>query len=147
MIKTSTDVGVVAAQLVAWSALLLLSDFAAVLTAPVLIVIVIICMALLITSHFQLGRSYSSLTRPRESNVLVQGGYYRFIRPPIYLGLFIVGSAFTLSNLTLQVVLVYFLMLLVTNIRADLEEGMLEKTHPEYKAYQERTKRYIPYLY
>jgi protein-S-isoprenylcysteine O-methyltransferase Ste14 len=38
-------------------------------------------------------------------------------------------------------------MLLVTNIRADLEEGMLEKIHPEYKAYQERTKRYMQLIY
>jgi protein-S-isoprenylcysteine O-methyltransferase Ste14 len=63
------------------------------------------------------------------------------------LGIFIVSGAFTLSNPTLPVILVYCLMLLVTNIRADLEEGMLEKIHPEYKAYQERTKRYMQLIY
>jgi hypothetical protein len=31
--------------------------------------------------------------------------------------------------------------------QADLEEGMLEKIHPEYKAYQECTKRYMQLIY
>ena len=106
MIKTNTDVSIIIAQLAAWSALLLLRDFPAVITEPYLIAIVVIGMALLITSNFQLGRSYSSLTRPRDTNVFVERGFCRDIRHPIYLGLFIVGSAFTLTNLTLQVVLV-----------------------------------------
>ena len=69
MIKTSTDVSLVIAQLVSWSGLLLLSDFAAVITVPYLIAIVVIGMALLIVSYIQLGQqTYSSLTRPKESN-------------------------------------------------------------------------------
>ena len=60
MIKTSTDVSLVIAQLVSWSVLLLLSDFAAVITIPYLIAIVVMGMALLIVSYFQLGsQSYS----------------------------------------------------------------------------------------
>jgi hypothetical protein len=55
MIKTSTDVGIIIAQLTSWSALILLSDYPAVITEPYLIAIVVIGMALLITSHFQLG--------------------------------------------------------------------------------------------
>ncbi len=69
MIKTSTDVSLVIAQLVSWSGLLLLSDFAAVITVPYLIAIVVIGIALLMVSYIQLGsQSYSSLTRPKESN-------------------------------------------------------------------------------
>jgi protein-S-isoprenylcysteine O-methyltransferase Ste14 len=90
MIKTSTDVSIVAMQLVAWSVLLLLSYFEAVLTTPYLIAVLITGMALLTSGYFQLGtQSYSSLTRPRETNVFVGRGIYRNIRHPIYFGIFL----------------------------------------------------------
>ena len=77
MIKTSTDISIVTAQLVSWSILLLLSDYDAVITLPYLMTIIVIGMALMIFSAFQLGtQSYSSLIKPKESNVLIQKGIY-----------------------------------------------------------------------
>jgi hypothetical protein len=45
------------------------------------------------------------------------------------------------------VILAFSLMLLVTNIRADLEDGMLEKIHSEYATHPKRTKRFFPFIY
>jgi len=67
-------------------------------------------------------------------------------RHPINLGLFIVSGAFTLLYLMLPVILVFSLLLLVTNIRADLEDGMLEKILAAFAAYQNHTRRFIPFI-
>jgi protein-S-isoprenylcysteine O-methyltransferase Ste14 len=146
MITTSTDISVVAAQLTGWSLLLLLGDTEAVITTPHLIAIVGVGLSLLIVSALQLGRSYSSSTRPRASSVLVRRGVYRYLRHPIYTGLLIVSLAFFLSRPTLVVGTAYLLLALVTNVRAGIEERMLEERYPEYAEYRGRTERYLPFL-
>ena len=148
MIKKRTDVSIVIAQLASFSELLLLSQFRAVITVPHLIVILGAGLTLLIGSGLNLGhRSYSPLTTPKKSNVFVRQGIYRYIRHPIYLGLLITGLPFLLSSLTLQSGLAFGLLILVTNIRVDVEEGLLEEIYPGYKDYREQTKRYIPFVY
>ena len=147
MISRGTDFCVVAAQLTGWALLLFVSDMEKVLTAPPLIAIVGVGLALMIVSALRLGPSYSSSTRPRDSNVFVQRGPYRYVRHPIYTGLLIVGLAFLLSRPTLVVGTTYLLLALVTNVRAGLEEKMLEERHPEYAEYRSRTKRYVPFVH
>lgn len=148
MITTSMDVSIIAAQLTGWSLLLILSDMEAVLTIPLLIGIVGVGMSLLIVSALNLGRrSYSASTRPRTSNVLVRRGLYRYLRHPIYTGVLIVSLAFFLSRPTLVVGIAYLLLALITNVRAGIEEKMLEERYPEYAEYRRGTKRYVPFVY
>ena len=147
MIRTNTDVSVVAAQLTAWSLLLIVCDFEAVITTPHLILIFGLGISLVIASTFRLGsRSYSSSTRPRATNVFVRRGIYRYLRHPIYAGMLVAGLAFFLSRPTLSVGTTYLFLTLVTNVRAGLEEGMLEERYPEYAEYRRRTKRYVPFV-
>ncbi|MFV1859787.1 MAG: hypothetical protein ACC647_10640 [Anaerolineales bacterium] len=40
----------------------------------------------------------------------------------------------------------YLVVALVTNVRAGIEEKMLEERYPEYAEYRSRTKRYIPFV-
>ncbi len=145
-LETSTDVSLVAAQLVGWSLLLFISDMEAVITTPYLMVIVGAGLSLMIVSAIQLGRSYSSFTRPRASGVFVRRGIYRYVRHPIYTGLMIVSLAFLLSRPTLPVGTTYLLIVLVTNVRAGIEEGQLKEAYAEYPEYRRSTKRYIPFV-
>jgi protein-S-isoprenylcysteine O-methyltransferase Ste14 len=103
-------------------------------------------IALMIISALQLGpRSYSSSTQPRASNVLVRSEIYRYLRHPIYTGLLTVSLAIFLSRPTLVVGTGYLLLTLVMNVRAGIEEKMLEHRYPEYSEYRSRTKRYFPF--
>lgn len=148
MIKGSTEISLVVGQLTSWSLLLLLCDFAVVLTTPSLWVIVGIGLTLTIVGALTLGvNSYSPLTRPQQTNVLTQKGLYKYIRHPIYIGMLTIGLAFLISRLTIPVGLSYLLLFLFTIIRANLEEVVLEERHPEYSVYKAGTKRYLPYFY
>jgi protein-S-isoprenylcysteine O-methyltransferase Ste14 len=83
-----------------------------------------------------------------EDQRLVTDGYYKHIRHPIYIGEIgrALGWAITLSSLYGLVIMTMGLVFLL--IRIEIEEKMLiEAFGEEYKEYQRRTKKLIPYIY
>jgi protein-S-isoprenylcysteine O-methyltransferase Ste14 len=100
-------------------------------------------------SHKELGRNWSITLEIRERHALVSGGPYAIIRHPMYTSFMLMGlgQAFLLSNWVAGIAgLIGFAVLFF--LRVDKEERMmLENFGPEYRAYMERTKRIIPYLY
>lgn len=100
-------------------------------------------------SHKELGRNWSITLEIRERHKLVRTGPYAVIRHPMYTSFMLMGlgQAFLLSNWVAGAAgLIGFAVLFF--LRVDKEERMmLENFGPEYRAYMERTKRIIPYLY
>ncbi|EHK57395.1 protein-S-isoprenylcysteine O-methyltransferase [Allomesorhizobium alhagi] len=100
-------------------------------------------------SHKELGRNWSITLEIRERHALVSGGPYALVRHPMYTSFMLMGlgQAFLLSNWVAGLAgLIGFAVLFF--LRVDKEERMmLENFGPQYRAYMERTKRIIPYLY
>ena len=100
-------------------------------------------------SHKALGRNWSITLQIREQHKLVCAGPYAMVRHPMYTSflLMALGQAFLLSNWVVGLAgLIGFAVLFF--LRVDKEERMmLENFGPQYRAYMERTKRIIPYLY
>jgi len=92
---------------------------------------------------YRLGKSFAIMA---EARVLVTDGPYRIVRHPLYVveefgsvAMLIqffgpAAIAFTLGQIGVQVA------------RAFFEERILSETFPEYRAYQARTWRFIPYV-
>lgn len=147
MISRSTDISIVAAQLSAWALLIALADLQRLVATVSLLVTAVLGVIVAASAAFQLGtRSYTASTRPRASNVFTDRGVYRYLRHPIYTGLFIASLALFLSRPTPVVGIAYLLVILVTNARVGLEESMLEERYPQYVEYRDRTRRYLPFL-
>ncbi|MBB5574409.1 protein-S-isoprenylcysteine O-methyltransferase Ste14 [Rhizobium paranaense] len=100
-------------------------------------------------THKELGKNWSITLEIREKHQLVSSGPYALVRHPMYTSFLLMGlgQAFLLSNWVvglaglLGFAVLYFL-------RVDKEERMMsEYFGPEYRAYMDRTKRIIPYLY
>lgn len=100
-------------------------------------------------AHKELGRNWSITLEIRERHALVSGGPYALVRHPMYTSFMLMGlgQAFLLSNWVAGLAgLIGFAVLFF--LRVDKEERMmLENFGPQYRAYMERTKRIIPYLY
>jgi protein-S-isoprenylcysteine O-methyltransferase Ste14 len=100
-------------------------------------------------SHKELGRNWSITLEIRDRHALVSGGPYAVVRHPMYTSFMLMGlgQAFLLSNWVAGLAgLIGFAVLFF--LRVDKEERMmLENFGPQYRAYMERTKRIIPYLY
>jgi len=103
--------------------------------------LVLISVALMIYARVSLGRSIGYVPADRG---IVTSGPYRFVRHPIYSGLFVTLFAFVLRfysplNLLLFVVIVSLFML-----KSVIEEWFL-RDNPEYAAYMKQVRyRWIP---
>ena len=104
-------------------------------------VLVLISVAIMIWARVSLGRSIGYVPADRG---IVTSGPYRFVRHPIYSGLFVTMFAFLLRaylplNLLLILVIVGLFML-----KSVIEERFL-RDNPEYAAYMRRVRyRWIP---
>jgi protein-S-isoprenylcysteine O-methyltransferase Ste14 len=100
-------------------------------------------------SHKALGRNWSITLEIRDQHKLVCTGPYSLVRHPMYTAflLMALGQAFVLANWVAGLSgLVGFAILFF--VRVDKEERMmLDNFGPQYRAYMDRTKRLIPYLY
>jgi len=110
---------------------------------PVIVpnVLVLISVAIMIYARLSLGRSIGYVPADRG---IVTSGPYRFVRHPIYSGLFVTLFAFLLRaylplNLLLAAILVGLFML-----KSVIEERFL-RDNPEYAAYMKQVPfRWIP---
>lgn len=105
-------------------------------------------LVLVTVGLFNLGRAFSPLPAPRKNHRLVTTGLYQHVRHPVYGGLILASlglAAITRSEGRLALAL---LLWAVLERKAVFEEGaLLARYGAEYKALQERTRRFFPWLY
>lgn len=100
-------------------------------------------------THKALGRNWSITLQICEKHELISHGPYALVRHPMYTSflLMALGQAFLLANWVVGLAGVIGFAILFF-LRVDKEERMmLEIFGPEYRAYMDRTKRIIPYIY
>ncbi len=123
----------------------LFSDLISVFLFPHLLLLFIVGIGVALWGFFSLGRSYSPLPKPKEDNQLSQRGVYRFIRHPIYTGLFLICLSFLLSRIHALSIITFGLVVYITNKKANLEEDLLIKKHPTYKTYRKSVRKFFPF--
>jgi protein-S-isoprenylcysteine O-methyltransferase Ste14 len=112
---------------------------------------ILFCLAMWVfrRTHKQLGRNWSITLEIRQKHELICAGPYALVRHPMYTSFMLMGlaQAFLLANWVAGLAgLAGFAVLFF--LRVDKEERMmLDVFGPEYRAYMDKTKRIIPYLY
>jgi protein-S-isoprenylcysteine O-methyltransferase Ste14 len=95
-----------------------------------------------------LGNNFTRHVHVSSSMNLVEKGPYRYLRHPLYLGLFLITIAFPLYTGNLFVFFIFSPFLLLAILyRMNLEVKALIKLHPEYKTWLDKRYRLIPFLY
>jgi protein-S-isoprenylcysteine O-methyltransferase Ste14 len=103
--------------------------------------------ALLLAGIIRLGTGLTPLPFPKEKGVLVQSGPFALVRHPMYSGglALAVGIALlTVGRLTWVYTAALFLLL---DVKSRREERWLVEKFPEYRAYQQRVRKLLPFVY
>jgi protein-S-isoprenylcysteine O-methyltransferase Ste14 len=103
--------------------------------------------AFFLAGLLRLGPALTPLPYPKEGASLVQTGPFALVRHPIYSGGLIasIGIALIVSGwLTLLYVAALFALL---DIKSRQEERWLSQKFPEYRDYQRRVRKLVPFVY
>jgi len=96
---------------------------------------------------WDLRASLSPFPRPVAGAPLIESGAYRLIRHPIYSGLVLGAVGWGMVTGSILATASAGLLFLLFAGKSRREEAWLAAIHPEYHAYQQRTKRLIPWIY
>ena len=105
------------------------------------------CVALFlwILMHNRLG-NFNIQPAPKQDALLVTSGPYRWIRHPMYSALLLGSAALASISAPLAGGLTWIGLALVLWIKAQLEEQWMCEQHAGYRAYMQRSKRFVPWL-
>ncbi|MGO1370248.1 MAG: methyltransferase family protein [Senegalia sp. (in: firmicutes)] len=100
-------------------------------------------------SLFVLGRNFSRFVHAEEDQDLISKGPYRYLRHPLYLGLFLLTISIPLYTENFLVfIFSAFIMFKILKMRMDEEEKMMEKIiGPRYIKWKEKRYKFIPFIY
>ena len=104
-------------------------------------------VAIAIWAAILLGPNLTPLPKPKANGELIQTGLYRLVRHPIYFGVILVCFGWAAIEQTIYSLVLAFILLIFFDLKSRREESWLIEKFPEYRAYQQKTKKLIPYLY
>ncbi|MCK7536076.1 MAG: isoprenylcysteine carboxylmethyltransferase family protein [Marinilabiliales bacterium] len=82
-----------------------------------------------------------------NTSMLVKSGIYKYIRHPLYLSVFLLGTGVMLKNPEAPQLILGTINLVAVYFTALIEEGeMIAKFGQEYRDYMTETKMFIPYV-
>ena len=105
----------------------------------------IISLLLFAWTHHTLGKNWSLALLTKEGHTLVSNGPYRRVRHPMYTAIFLQALAFFLlsANWVIGMTGLGTIILCVARV-GDEEALMIEEFGDQYRAYMQRTGRFLP---
>ena len=91
----------------------------------------------------QLNKNLTPFPTPKENGFLINTGLYKYVRHPIYSGIFLaaIGIAFYTSSYWQLVI--SFILLILFYYKSKYEESLLIETYKEYEEYKKVTRRFF----
>lgn len=94
-----------------------------------------------------LRRALTPFPRPSDKAVFVTRGVYRLMRHPIYAGVTLGAFGWALVHLSVVGVLCAVVIAVFFDRKVEREERWLRERFPEYDAYTQRVRKFIPGFY
>jgi protein-S-isoprenylcysteine O-methyltransferase Ste14 len=111
------------------------------------LLLMVVGAGLLLAALLKLGRNLTPLPFPKDGGTLVQTGAYRFVRHPIYSGGLTLAFAWALCVHGVLTLVYAAALFVLFDVKSRREERWLVEKFPEYRDYQRRVRRLIPFLY
>jgi protein-S-isoprenylcysteine O-methyltransferase Ste14 len=110
-------------------------------------ILLILSLYAVITGYLLLKQKGKSTVNFENTSVLVRSGIYGYIRHPLYLSIFLLGTGIVLKDPHPVQLVLGLINLVAIWITAKIEEKeMIAKFGEEYKVYMTETKMFIPFI-
>jgi protein-S-isoprenylcysteine O-methyltransferase Ste14 len=110
---------------------------------------ILLCLSVyvVVTGYLLLKRKGKPDSNFENTSVLVKSGIYGYIRHPLYLSIFLLGTGIVLKDPGSLQLLLGIINLIAVFFTARIEENeMISKFGNEYGAYMKETKMFIPFI-
>ena len=94
-----------------------------------------------------LGRNLPPFPKPSASTRLVQTGIYGLMRHPLYTAVFCGSAGWALVWRSWPALLAALALAPLFDAKARREEHWLRQQFPEYAGYEQRVRRFVPWIY
>jgi protein-S-isoprenylcysteine O-methyltransferase Ste14 len=102
---------------------------------------------LILAGALALGRNLTPYPKPSKRGCLVSHGIFSLIRHPIYTGVMLLSFGWAQVWQSWPAILIALCMIPFFNAKARREEHWLRQQFPQYADYEQRVKRFIPWIY
>jgi protein-S-isoprenylcysteine O-methyltransferase Ste14 len=100
-----------------------------------------------IAGAMALGRNLTPFPKPPAGAQLVQHGIYRLIRHPLYLALICAAVGWSLIRSSWPAIAASVVLAVFFDAKARREERWMRRQFPDYARYEQRVRRFIPWIY
>jgi protein-S-isoprenylcysteine O-methyltransferase Ste14 len=110
-------------------------------------ILLVLSIYVVITGYLLLKRDGKPDNNFENTSMLVKSGIYGYIRHPLYLSIFLLGTGVVLKDPGPLQIFLGFINLIAVFITARIEENeMISKFGNEYRDYIKETKMFIPFI-
>jgi protein-S-isoprenylcysteine O-methyltransferase Ste14 len=103
--------------------------------------------ALLIAGIIRLGPGLTPLPFPKDDVPLVQSGPFALVRHPMYFGGLALAAGIALLTVGWLTWIYTAALFLLLDVKSRREERWLVEKFPEYRSYQRRVRKLLPFVY
>jgi len=101
---------------------------------------------IIILALLQLNKNLSPFPTPKKNTALLQNGLFKYIRHPIYTGIILFFTGYSVYQNSFYKLAISMLILVLFYFKSNYEEQRLEQNFPDYKLYKSKTGKFFPWI-
>lgn len=107
------------------------------------VIISILGFLVIVIAILQLNKNLTPFPTPKENGVLINTGLYKYVRHPIYSGIFLAAIGIAFYTGSYWQLAISFILLILFYYKSKYEESLLTEKYKEYENYKNVTRRFF----
>lgn len=106
-------------------------------------IISILGFLIILIAILQLNKNLTPFPTPKENGALINTGLYKYVRHPIYSGIFLAAIGIAFYTGSYWQLAIAFILLILFYYKSKYEESLLIEKYNDYKEYIKLTRRFF----
>ena len=106
-------------------------------------IISILGFLIILIAILQLNKNLTPFPTPKENGSLINTGLYKYVRHPIYSGIFLAAIGIALYTGSYWQLVISFILLILFYFKSKYEESLLIEKYKDYEDYKKVTRRFL----